>query len=66
MCSSDLIELGLAPVPALVGLVVGGVMAAPFGAIVARRVPARPLMATVGLLVCALANWQLVKAFGFV
>ena len=53
-------------VPALVGLVVGGVMAAPFGAIVARRVPARPLMATVGLLVCALANWQLVKAFGFV
>ena len=59
------VELGLAPLPALGGLVIGGVIAAPFGALLARRIPAPALMAAVGLLVCALAAWQIAKGFGW-
>ena len=32
------------------GLLIGGLLAAPFGAVIAKRVPARPLMALVGVL----------------
>jgi uncharacterized membrane protein YfcA len=39
------VELGLVPMQALVGLTVGGVVAAPLGAYLARKVAARPLMA---------------------
>ena len=56
------IELGLVPVQALVGLTVGGVLAAPLGAYLARYVPARPLMAAVGLLVVSLAGFQIVRS----
>mgnify|MGYP003352948167 CR=1 FL=1 len=63
--SRPTVELGLAPLPALGGLVIGGVIAAPFGALLARRIPAPALMAAVGLLVCALAAWQIAKGFGW-
>jgi uncharacterized membrane protein YfcA len=53
------VELGLVPIQALVGLTVGGVLAAPVGAYLARTVPARPLMAAVGLLVVGLAGIQI-------
>ena len=33
---------------ATVGLLIGGIAAAPFGALVAKRVPTRPLMLMVG------------------
>ena len=56
------IELRLVPVQALVGLTVGGVLAAPLGAYLARYVPARPLMAAVGLLVVSLAGFQIVRS----
>ena len=56
------IELGLVPVQALVGLTVGGVLAAPLGAYLARHVPARPLMAAVGLLVVGLASYQIARS----
>jgi uncharacterized membrane protein YfcA len=52
------VELGLVPMQALVGLTVGGVVAAPLGAYLARKVAARPLMAAVGLLVVGLAGFQ--------
>jgi uncharacterized membrane protein YfcA len=46
-----------------VGLLIGGVLAAPFGAILAKRVPARHLMALVGVLLLitsAYAIWSAV------
>jgi uncharacterized membrane protein YfcA len=39
-------------------------MAAPFGAYIVRQVPPHALMAVVGVLVCALALFQLAKSFG--
>ena len=56
------IELGLVPIHALAGLAVGGVLAAPLGAYLARYVPARPLMAAVGLLVVGLAGFQIARS----
>ena len=56
------IELGLVPIQALLGLTVGGVLAAPLGAYLARYVPARPLMAAVGLLVVCLAGFQIARS----
>jgi uncharacterized membrane protein YfcA len=44
---------------ALLGLVAGGVLAAPFGAYFAKRLPARPLSAAVGVLVLGLAASQI-------
>lgn len=45
------------------GLLIGGVMAAPFGAILAKRVPARPLMAMVGLLLLITSVWAVWQAW---
>ena len=53
------IEIGLVPLNALLELVAGGVLAAPFGAYFAKRVPARPLSAAVGVLVLGLAASQI-------
>jgi uncharacterized membrane protein YfcA len=35
---------------ATVGLLIGGVLAAPFGPIIAKRVPAKPLLLLVGVI----------------
>lgn len=56
------IELGMAHIHHIAALVVGGVLAAPFGAYVARYVPPRVLMLLVGVLVVLLAGFQLVRA----
>ena len=56
------VELGLVELNALLGLMAGGVLAAPFGAYLARRVPARPLTAGVGLLVVGLAGFQIARS----
>jgi len=43
--TSFIVQLGAGVfTPALVGLLIGGLLAAPFGAFVAKRVPARPLL----------------------
>jgi uncharacterized membrane protein YfcA len=57
--STFFIELRLVPIQALIGLTVGGVLAAPLGAYLARRIPARPLMAAIGLVVVCLAGLQI-------
>jgi uncharacterized membrane protein YfcA len=58
------IELGTAHVQHILALMAGGVLAAPFGAYVARYLPPRLLMAVVGILIVALAIFQLVQARG--
>lgn len=56
-------ELGASPLEHLVPLVLGGVLAAPFGGWIVKRVPARGLMTAMGLLIVALSIVQLVRAF---
>jgi uncharacterized protein len=56
-------ELGAAPLQYLVPLVLGGVLAAPFGGWAVKHVPARALMIAVGVLIVTLSAFQLLRAF---
>jgi uncharacterized membrane protein YfcA len=49
---------------ASVGILIGGLAAAPFGAVIAKRVPARPLMALVGALLTITSAYTVVRALG--
>jgi uncharacterized protein len=60
------VELGLSPLPQLIALVIGGVLAAPFGGVAVKHIPPRVLMIVVGVLVIVLASWQLARTFGIV
>jgi len=57
-----LFELGIELWPAILGLVVGGVVAAPIAALLTRRLPVRVLLATVGLVVALLGLRTLLRA----
>jgi uncharacterized protein len=56
-------EIGAVPLEHLIPLVLGGVLAAPFGGWLVKRVPARGLMTAVGVLIVTLAIVQLFRAF---
>jgi uncharacterized protein len=56
-------ELGASPFEHLIPLVLGGVLAAPFGGWTVRHVPARALMIAVGVLIVILSTVQLLRAF---
>ena len=47
--------VGITLWPIIAGLVLGGVLAAPLAALVAKRLPDRPLMVIVGVVVFLLA-----------
>ncbi|RDE07012.1 sulfite exporter TauE/SafE family protein [Sphingomonas aracearum] len=47
---------------ATVGLLIGGIAAAPLGGLLAKRVPARPLMAIVGVLLSLTSAWTVYQA----
>jgi uncharacterized protein len=55
-------ELGASPLEHLIPLVLGGVLAAPFGGWAVKHVPARALMIAVGILVVMLSLFQLFRA----
>ena len=57
------VELGASPWRELIALVIGGLIAAPFGGYVVRYINARTLMILVGVLVMGLSLWQLARAF---
>lgn len=48
---------------ATVGLIVGGVLAAPFGAVVARKVKPRTLLAAVAVVLIATSSYSIVRAW---
>lgn len=48
----------------VVGLIIGGLMAAPLGAVVAKKIPAKRLMVMVGGLLTATSLFSLYKALG--
>ena len=50
---------------AVAGLVVGGLLAAPFAGLIAKRVPRRVLTTAVGVLLLALAAFQGLQLAGF-
>lgn len=59
-----LVTLGLGHWDIIVGLAIGGVVAAPFGGWLVKRLPPRPMMCFVGVLVVALSIRTLLKHFG--
>jgi uncharacterized protein len=60
------IELGMVSLGQLAALVIGGLIAAPFGGWVVKHVQVYVLMTMVGLLVIALSLWQLARVFHLV
>jgi uncharacterized membrane protein YfcA len=57
------VELGASSLQYLLPLILGGVLAAPFGGWLVKRVPARALMTAVGLLIVTLSVFQFLRAF---
>lgn len=57
------VTLGVTYGQIIVGLALGGLLAAPFGAWVCTRVPVRPFMIVVGMLVMTLSGRTLLKYF---
>jgi uncharacterized membrane protein YfcA len=57
------VELGASPMQHLLPLVLGGVLAAPFGGWAVKRVSAHLLMIGVGTLIVLLSVWQLLRVF---
>ena len=55
------IELGASPWRELLALVIGGILAAPFGGWVVKHISPRVLMVLVGCLVILLSVWQFVR-----
>lgn len=51
---------------ATIGLLIGGVVAAPFGAIIARRVPAKPLMVMVGFILTLTAGYGAARSLALI
>lgn len=47
----------------VIGLLLGGILAAPLGAVVSKHVRARVLMAAIGFLIVGLSCWQLAMVF---
>ena len=58
-----LATIGVELWPVIAGLVIGGVLAAPFAALVTRSMPDRPLMLLVGAVIVLLSLRGLVQAF---
>ena len=56
-------ELGAVPLDHFIPLVLGGVLAAPFGGWIVKHVPARGLMTAVGCLIVVVSIFQLLRAF---
>ncbi|HEX2216858.1 MAG TPA: sulfite exporter TauE/SafE family protein [Xanthobacteraceae bacterium] len=59
------VELGLSPLYELAALVSGGVLAAPLGGWMVKRLRPRVLMTLVGLIIVTLSLFQLARAFKF-
>jgi uncharacterized membrane protein YfcA len=60
------VELGASPLEHLLPLVLGGVLAAPFGGWAVEHIWPRTLMVAVGLLIVTLSAFQIARAFRFI
>ncbi|MEO3470482.1 sulfite exporter TauE/SafE family protein [Roseomonas sp. CAU 1739] len=57
------ISIGIGVWPIVIGLVIGGAVAAPLAALATRHMPTRPLMAVVGVVIVLLSGSSLLRAF---
>ena len=55
------IELGASPLQNLIPLAIGGILAAPLGGWMVKRIPTRILMIAVGVLILVLSGWQILR-----
>ncbi len=55
--------VGLSGWKVVVGMIIGGIIAAPFGAIIAGKVKAKPLMILIGVLIIIVNSWTIYKAW---
>ncbi len=63
MSITFIFHLGLtAFTEAVVGLLVGGVLAAPFGALLAKRVPTKTLLILVGVVLTVTSSYSVYRA----
>lgn len=53
-----IVTIGWSELSAAFGLIIGGVIAAPFGGYLVSKIPARPLMIAVGLVIVATSMWR--------
>ena len=60
-----LLTVGLELWPIILGLILGGVLAAPLAALVVKHMPDRPMMLMVGMLITLLSVRELAHVFGF-
>jgi len=60
------VELGASPIPSLLALVSGGLIAAPFGGYLVKHISPRVLMILVGVLILTLALYQFARTFKLV
>jgi uncharacterized membrane protein YfcA len=56
------LTLGLSHWKMIIGLAIGGVIAAPFGAYLCKRIPVRPFMVFVGILVVVISSRTLLRS----
>ena len=49
-------------VPSILGLILGGVIAAPMGAVLCRKLPVKPLLGVVGGVIILINGWKLISA----
>ena len=60
------VELGMSPLQNLVPLVIGGLLAAPLGGWMVKRIPTRSLMIAVGVLILLTSGWQILRGLRLV
>jgi len=48
--------------PSILGLVIGGVIAAPLGAVLCKKLPVKPLLGIVGGVIIVINGWKLLSA----
>jgi len=58
-----IVSVGLSHWNVIVGLILGGIIAAPFGAHIVRKLPARAMLIAVGLLIVGLSMRTIIQAF---
>ena len=56
-------SIGIGVWPIVIGLVIGGAIAAPFAALATRHMPTRPLMGVVGVVIVTLSATSLIRSF---
>lgn len=64
--STFFVELGMVPTGELAALIIGGLLAAPFGGWMVKRFEPGLLMTLVGVVVIALSAWQIARALNLV